>query len=233
MTLPTRVEDVRGWIKAEWQHCSDLLLREVDVHGTRVLLAWIRGMVDQARMEEGVLDPLSTLPKRQVGISHFESALHTVHVRRVKTRQALNVAVSDGQVVLCIDGSKEALTLDVSQPPGRPIEKPETEPTLQGPQEAFVENLELNIALLRKRIRSPRFKVESMRIGVYSKTNVCILYIDSIVKPALVEEAHQRLRKISIDAVNDTNKLRELISDAPYTLFPTSEETERPDRVVA
>ncbi len=72
-----------------------------------------------------------------------------------------------------------------------------------------------------------------MRIGVYSKTNVCILYIEGIVKPALVEEAHQRLRKISIDAVNDINKLRELISDAPYTLFPTTEETERPDRVVA
>ena len=231
--LPSRVEGLRGWIEAEWQHCGDLLLCEVDVHGTRVLLVWIRGMVDQARMEEGVLDPLSTLPKRQVGICHLESALHTVHVRRVKTRQELNTTVSDGQVVLCVDGSKEALTLGVSQPPGGVIEKAETEPTLQGPQEAFVENLELNIAPLRKRIRSPRFKVESMRIGVYSKTNVCILYIEGIVKPALVEEAHQRLRKISIDAVNDTNKLRELISDAPYTLFPTSEETERPDRLVA
>ena len=190
-------------------------------------------MVDQARIEEGVLNPLSTLPKRRVGISHLESALHTVHVRRVKTRQELNVALSDGKAVLCIDGSKEALTLDVSQPPGRPIEKAEIEPTIEGPQEAFVENLELNIALLRKRIRSPRFKVESIRIGVYSKTNVSILYIEGIVKPDLVEEAHQRLRKISIDSVNDINKLRELIGDAPYTVFPTTEETERPDRVVA
>jgi hypothetical protein len=231
--LPSRVEGLRAWIEAEWQHCDDLLLREVDVHGTRVLLLWIRGMVDQARVEEGVLNPVSTLPKRRADIGHLESVLHTVHVRRVKTRQELNAAVSYGQVVLCIDGSKEALILDVSQPPGRPIEKAEIEPTILGPQEGFVENLELNIALLRKRIRSPRFKVESMRIGVYSKTNLCILYIEGIAKPALVEEAHQRLRKISIDSVNDINKLRELISDAPYTLFPTAEETERPDRVVA
>ena len=38
--LPSRVEDVRGWIEAEWRHCNDLLLREVEIHGTRVLLAW-------------------------------------------------------------------------------------------------------------------------------------------------------------------------------------------------
>ncbi|MFB5192331.1 spore germination protein [Alicyclobacillus fastidiosus] len=231
--FPTRVEDVRGLIEAEWQHCDDLVLREVDAHGTRVLLVWLRGMVDQERVEKGVLEPLSTLPKRRVESSQLESVLHTVLVRRVKTRQELNVAVSDGQAILCIDGSKEALTLDVSQPPGRAIEKAEIEPTLEGPQEAFVENLELNIALLRKRIRSPRLKVESMRIGVYSKTNVCILYIEGIVKPTLVKEAHLRLRKISIDAVNDINKLRELIADGPFTVFPTTEETERPDRVVA
>nr|WP_051375453.1 spore germination protein [Alicyclobacillus pomorum] len=229
--FPTRVDGLRVWVEAEWQHCDDLLIREVDVHGARVLLVWLRGMVAQERMEEGVLEPLSTLPKRRVDISHLESALHTVRVRRVKTRQEWNVAVSDGQVVLCVDGSKEALTLDVSQPPGRNIEKAENEPTLQGPQEAFVENLELNVALLRKRIRSPRLKVESMRIGVYSKANVCIVYVEGIVKPALVEEARQRLRDISIDAMNDLNKLRELIGDAPYTLFPTTEETERPDRV--
>ena len=59
------------------------------------------------------------------------------------------------------------------------------------------------------------------------------LYIEGIAKPTLVEEAHQRLHKISIDSVNDINKLRELISDAPFTLFPTTEETERPDRVAA
>ncbi|GMA50351.1 hypothetical protein GCM10025857_17080 [Alicyclobacillus contaminans] len=231
--FPIRVEDVRGWIEEEWKNCDDLLLREIDVHGTRGLLVWLRGMVDQNRIEEGVLEPLSTLPKRRVDMSQLESVLHTLFVRPVKTRQELNVALSDGHVVLCIDGSKEALTLDVSQPPGRAIEKAENEPTVQGPQEAFVENLSLNIALLRKRIRSPRFKVKSIRIGVYSKTNVSILYIEGIVKPALVEEADQRIRKISIDAVNDINKLRELISDAPYSLFPTTEETERPDRVVA
>ena len=107
--FPHRIEGLRGWIEAEWQHCDDLLLREVDVHGTRVLLAWLRGMVDQARIEEGVLEPLSTLPKRRPDICHLESALHTVHVRRVKTRQELNAAVSDGQVVLCVDGSIEAL----------------------------------------------------------------------------------------------------------------------------
>ncbi len=229
--LPASVEQLRSWVKAEWKNCDDLQLRDVDVHGTRVLLVWLRGLVDLARIEEGVLEPLEVLPQPRPNIRQMESVLHTVHVRWIKTRQELNTAVSDGQVVLCADGSKLALVLDISKPPVRAIEKPDNEPTLLGPQEAFVEHLELNIALLRKRIRSPRLKVESMRIGVYSKTTVCIVYVEGIAKPTLVEEARQRLRKISIDGVNDINKLRELIGDAPYTLFPTTEETERPDRV--
>ncbi len=229
--LPASIERLRSWVKAEWQNCDDFQLRDVDVHGTRVLLIWLRGLVDLARIEEGVLEPLAALPKRRPDMQQMESVLHTVLVRWIKTRQELSTALADGQVVLCADGSKLALVLDISKPPVRAIEKAENEPTLQGPQEAFVEHLELNIALLRKRIRSPRFKVELIRIGVYSKTKVCIAYVEGIAKPTLVEEARQRLRKISVDGVNDINKLRELIGDAPYTLFPTTEETERPDRV--
>ncbi|MDQ0190721.1 spore germination protein [Alicyclobacillus cycloheptanicus] len=229
--LPSRLEGLRGWIEGEWQHCDDLLLREVDVHGTRVLLIWLRGLVDLARIEEGVLQPLETLSRRPSDIRQIGSVLHTIHISWIRTWYELNTAVSDGQVVLHVDGSKLALVLDISNPPVRAIEKAENEPTIEGPQEAFIEHLDLNIALLRKRIRSPRLKVESMRIGVYSKTTVCITYIEGIAKPTLVDEARKRLRKISIDGVNDINKLRELIGDAPHTLFPTTEETERPDRV--
>ncbi|MBX5437276.1 MAG: spore germination protein [Alicyclobacillaceae bacterium] len=229
--LPASVEQLRSWVKAEWKNCDDFQLRDVDVHGTRGLLVWLRGLVDLARIEEGVLEPLAALQKRRPDMQQMASVLHTVRIRWIKTRQELNTAMSDGNVVLCADRSKSALVLDVSKPPVRAIEKADNEPTLQGPQEAFVEHLELNVALLRKRLRSPRMKVESMRIGVYTKTNVCIVYVEGIAKPTLVEEARQRLRKISVDGVNDINKLRELIGDAPYTLFPTTEETERPDRV--
>ncbi|MCL6632807.1 MAG: spore germination protein [Alicyclobacillus herbarius] len=229
--LPASIERLRSWVQEDWQHCDDFQLRDVDVHGTRVLLIWLQGLVDLARIEEGVLEPLEKLPKRPPDIRQIGSVLHTVRIRWIQTRHELNTAVSDGQMVLYADGSKLALVLDISKPPVRAIEKAENEPTLQGPQEAFVEHLALNIALLRKRIRSPHLKVESMRIGVYSKTTVCIIYLEGIVKPTLVEEARQRLRKISVDGLNDINKLRELIGDAPYTLFPTTEETERPDRV--
>ncbi|GMA57824.1 hypothetical protein GCM10025858_23270 [Alicyclobacillus sacchari] len=89
----------------------------------------------------------------------------------------------------------------------------------------------MNLALLRKRIRTPRMKVESVRVGEYTNSTVAVVYVEGIAKPTLVEEALQRIRRISIDGVGDINKIRELISDAPFTLFPTTEETERPDRV--
>ena len=221
------------WIETEWAHCNDLQMREINVCGERITLLWLRGMVDLVRLETGILQPLARLSKRRLQLRDLESVLHTVVVREISTRREFNTAVVDGQVVLCLDGTPHALALDVSHAPGRAIDRAENEPTLEGPQEAFVEQIELNIALLRKRIRSPRLKVESMRVGMYSKTNVCVVYVEGIAKPALIKEAIQRIQAISVDSLSDINKLRELIGDAPFTLFPTAEETERPDRVTS
>jgi hypothetical protein len=229
--IPADTNGVRKWLSSEWQPSDDLHQRALSVGGRTVLLLWLRGMTDLARVEEGIVTPLLDTSAKRPDTQQLKSLLHTVMVREIRTRQAANLALCEGQVLLCLDGSSIALALEVSNPPQRAIETADNEPTLQGPQEAFVEQLDLNISLIRKRIRSPRLKVEATRIGLYSQTKVCLVYIEDIVKPALIEEARSRLRGIAIDGVNDQNKLRELIEDAPQTPFPTTEETERPDRV--
>lgn len=222
---------MQQWLESEWDRCSDLQTREIEICGERILLFWLRGLVDLIRLETGILQPLARVSKRRLQLSDVVSILHTVTVHEISTRRQWNTALADGQVVLWLCGRPHALALDVSHAPGRAIQKAENEPTLEGPQEAFVEQIEMNLALLRKRIRTPRMKVESVRVGEYTNSTVAVVYVEGIAKPTLVEEALQRIRRISIDGVGDINKIRELISDAPFTLFPTTEETERPDRV--
>ncbi|WP_100488905.1 spore germination protein [Sporolactobacillus pectinivorans] len=116
---------------------------------------------------------------------------------------------------------------------GRQIEKPEIETSVIGPKEAFVEAIDTNISLLRKRIPIPQFTVEQFRIGKISNTRVCLAYIKGIASEENVNTARQRLQNLEIDHLIDASTLSQLISDNARSPFPQFIDTERPDRTIA
>ncbi len=52
-----------------------------------------------------------------------------------------------------------------------------------GPKEGFDETLRFNTAILRRRIKSTQFKIESMVLGRITKTDVVVCYIENIAPP--------------------------------------------------
>ena len=104
-----------------------------------------------------------------------------------------------------------------------------SEVTLSGPKDSFIENINTNYNLIKKRIKSNKLKVDSMNIGRYTDTLVNILYIDGIVKKDLVNHVKKRLNKIDIDGIIDSSYLRNSLEEK-HNLFPTLVMTERPDR---
>lgn len=231
--LPGSIESLQAQIFADWQPCPDLRFRTLSAAGQVYLLVWIQGLVQPELLHSGILAPLSNAEKRNRRRA-WSSEVTGGSVEPVTTFSGLYSLLLDGKVIVATEGkTPSVVAVDVSQLPGRPLDKPEKEPTLQGPQEALVENLDVNISLLRKRLRSPRMKIEVNQFGTYSHTKVAVLYIEGIVKPELVREVRQRLGKVAVDALHDINELHELISDEPFTLYPTIEETERPERVCA
>ncbi|MEN6348840.1 MAG: spore germination protein, partial [Syntrophomonas sp.] len=100
-----------------------------------------------------------------------------------------------------------------------------------GPKEGFCETLRFNTAMLRRRIKSSRFKMESFVLGNITRTDVVLCYIEGIAPLQLVNELKERISKIDIDSVLDTGYLVEFITDDKYSIFSQTEHTEKPDRV--
>lgn len=113
----------------------------------------------------------------------------------------------------------------------RSVTEPTTEKNIRGPKDAFIENYQTNIGLVRKRIKSENLVLEEEIIGRRSKTKIGILYIEDIVRPKLVDYIKNKLQKIDIDAILDSNYIIEIIEDSTKTDFPTMISTERPDLV--
>ncbi|GGJ06941.1 spore germination protein [Alicyclobacillus cellulosilyticus] len=229
--LPRRSRAFHQALSELWQPSHDLRLRTLHIGGRDIVVAWLNGLTDNERLQAGVFDPLTHADAYASSPEALAQRLTATSITYARTMGECSTALVGGRAVVYVDRSGMALCLDVNRPPGRSVDRAENEPTVQGPQEAMVESLDLNVALLRKRLRTPRLKVETHELGTYSRTQVAILYIEGVAKPALVEEVRQRLQRIRTDIITDINHVREHITDAPFTLFPTTEETERPERV--
>jgi len=142
-------------------------------------------------------------------------------------------AILSGDTLLLMDRSNKALLISTKGWNDRSIGDPTSETIIRGPRDGFTENIRSNTAHVRRRIRDPLLRFDSMVIGTKTKTDVNIAYIQGTVKEGLVEEVKKRLESIEIDGVLESGYIEELIEDAPLSPFTTIQNTERPDKVAA
>ncbi|MCM3760293.1 spore germination protein [Alkalihalobacillus oceani] len=157
---------------------------------------------------------------------------HLTHVQ-VEYTSSLDEAITrmlSGLIFILVEGEDEAFVVDVRSYPGRGPEEPDTERVVRGARDGYTENIILNTALTRRRIRDERLRNEIMQVGVRSKTDICLSYIDGIADPDLVEIVRKELESINLDGLTMADKIvEEYIVKQGMNPFPLVRYTERPD----
>lgn len=140
-----------------------------------------------------------------------------------------------GAAVLIIDGFSESLIIDARTYPARSTEEPEKEKVLRGSRDGFVETVVFNTALLRRRIRDPKFTAEIINIGNRSRTDVVITYIEDLVDKKILKNIKDRLKNIDVRSLtmNQESLAECIIRKKWYNPFPKVRYTERPDVAAA
>lgn len=219
---------------------SVLRIKRIRVRNTRnfdCALIYLDGMTDADQLNEAVIRPLLvvTAPDDSDTLAEYVEK-QVLFARDVKTTD--NVAkilegILYGEALILIDGSNEALTVDTKGWRTRGITEPSDERVLQGPREGFDEAALLNIAMIRRKLQTPDFCTEMLRVGRRTATIVFICYLGTLADEKTVAEIKKRISKIDIDGILDSNYLSEQIRDGKYSLFKTCGTTERPDVVAA
>ncbi|MED1104221.1 spore germination protein [Bacillus paramycoides] len=106
---------------------------------------------------------------------------------------------------------------------------PLNESTVIGPQEGFVEDIDTNINLVRKRLPVLDLQTKEMIIGEFSKTKVVMMYLDNLAEKDNVDFLEESLRALKYDQINDSAYIQELMGEK--SIFPLYINTERTDRV--
>ncbi len=151
-------------------------------------------------------------------------------VETVKTLDEVVDQVLSGLIVIVMEGEDEAFVIDVRGYPGRQPEEPDTEKLIRGSRDGFVENIIINTAITRRRIRDERLRFEMLKVGERSKTDVAIAYIKDVANPELVNILRKELEAIEVDGLTMADKaVEEFIVKQGYNPYPVVRYTERPD----
>lgn len=207
------------------------------------LIVYAGGLADTATIEQSIIQPLiryTDLPKHKYFVKGpnrsavlLESGIFTSAVRENDQWGEVCDAIMAGDAVLIADGCNTALVLSVRKYPSRSVEEPSRESEVRGPRDGFVENLGTNMALIRRRLKDDGLRFEGMQIGLRTKTEINLAYMDNLVNQGLLAEVRKRLQRINVDAILSSAYIEEFIVDSPYSIFPQIDSTERPDKAAA
>ncbi len=221
---------------------KDVILRvkEISANKGRQLdcaLVYIDGMTDSDQINEAIIRPLVTVSTENMGADTADfigkQMLFARDVKKVNNIAEILQGILYGEALLLIDGSKNALMMDVKGFRTRGITEPQEERILQGPREGFEEAALLNLAMIRRKLLTPDLCVEMLRVGRRTSTAVFVCYLGTLANPQTVKKIKSRIKQIDIDGILDTNYITEQIRESRWSLFKTSGTTERPDIVAA
>jgi spore germination protein KA len=220
-------------LRQHMDHTDDLGCRRIQLKGddAEAVVYYLDGIVDKTMIDQFIVREL----QQDEGHSPDSpgSALATHKLAVVHTVEDAAKQLLAGQAAVLVGGSACAYIAPVEGGERRAVSEPMAEAVVRGPRESFNESIQTNVGLIRKRLQTPKLKVENRKIGKLSSTTVSIMYVKGLAKAEIVDEVKSRLAKIDLDGIIESQYIEEFIEDPVYSPFPTVFNTERPDRVAA
>lgn len=227
-----RAEELCENLTRTFENDCDFALRELPLPcGVTVYMASFTAYCDKKYMSEALIRPLLRAESPTI----LPSCLCASRIATIfSPNDCVNEVLAGNAVVFYeYDGQLFLYRTDAKNANSRSIGEPEGEVVIRGPREGFVESAETNVALLRKRLKTEKLRVEKMTVGRLTQTDVFIVYIAEKADSDTVNEIKRRLRKIDLPAVIDSGYLEQYLNDVKYPLFPEVGNSEKPDKVAA
>lgn len=205
----------KRWVEDRFEKCDDILNRQVflDDGKKEGLLVYVEVAVSNLMLEEHV-----------IGLSD---------VQPLKTYAEAEAALLAGNGILFLEGDDHVYKISSKGYPGLGVSKAESEKVMRGSKEGFTESEKVNVALIRKRLRDPRMKVEEQQIGTRSHTMTALVYMEDLIYPELLDTIRERMDAFEIDGILDSGMLEQLTEKHWLSPFPQFQSTERPDRAAS
>ncbi|MEE1330674.1 MAG: spore germination protein, partial [Acutalibacteraceae bacterium] len=188
----------------------DIIKRDLIIGGREAVLYFIDGFIKDEVYEKILEFLYKQTPDDIAGIKDMaefaKNKMPYVETDCEKDIEKTVTAILSGPSVLIIDGIDGALIVDTRTYPMRNTEEPQKDKSLRGSRDGFVETLVMNTALIRRRIRDKKLRMEYMQIGKGTKLDVAISYLDGVADSRVIDILRKRLKEIDIEGISMTQQ---------------------------
>ena len=223
-------------LKEETNNSSYIVYREKYINNIKIDIIYNEVLTDQDKISNFIYRSLDHIEKiyqeKELLYDVIKNNISNIKIKEINNYQDICKYLNNGFVILLIEDDY-SLALEVKKNLTRSIEKPMTETTIRGAMDSFTENIETNIGLIKRRLKTNKLWNEDMELGKYTKNKISILTIKGLTDSKIKDNIINKLNSLEIDGVTDTGTLKHLIENETKTIFPTSITTERPDKVVS
>ncbi|WP_227014089.1 spore germination protein [Paenibacillus psychroresistens] len=205
----------------------------------QMVLIYIRSIVDPLNINMNILDPIrEAIAKEQITDEPLkdqpliQGILASCKPVLMDNKEMADV-LFEGNWLILVNQLAQGFYYNAVNWHNREMVPPEREVGLVGPRDAFTEDIDINLSLIRRRIRDNSIRIEEYVIGERSKTKVNVVYMDGLVNEKALGMFRDRIDDFKLDIVLDSTQIGYLISKQVYSPFPMFQLTERPDKAAS
>ena len=220
--------------KDDFKDSSDFLIKELCVGNKRLFVSCMDGLVNSMSVSQMIVEPIFSVKNipddSKVYLDMLKkSIVHCPEQKSIDTFDDAYYYLMSGFAVVVVEDCAHALAFGVQGWNKRTTDEPSNENNVKGARECFVESVNDNKALLRKRLKTYHLKQKQINLGTSAKTPVIICYIDDRADKGLVSQIEKRLKQEHFNSVLDYGELLPFIDTDISSLFSCVGTTERPD----
>ena len=242
-SISKKIDENITQIETMFGNWSDIVERRFDLDrcawgdDPAIYVVYIDGLCDHELIENTLIKPITWEWRNKDTADLWEHIIscegQTADYTQESDMDNVVRAVLRGDTAIFVSGSDQAIVVSSKHFPVRGIEESSTEGGMRGPRDSFNENFRTSTALIRRRIKDVHLKLEQGTMGVRSRTEYGIFYMEDIAEPELVQQIRDTIDKYEIDAVFDSGMAEHLMEKKWQEIFPIYQATTRPDKAAA
>lgn len=218
---------------------SDLIIKRGRVCGNDLAVILCEGMTSSSTLAALVYEKLNDLEGAgNLTPNEFMERLFTAYLvaeeqLEIKNLGDLCLKMESGFAIILTDGCARCTAIGVQGYKSRGIEAPDTENDLRGSREGFVEVIRTNMAMIRRRVKSPTLVFEMSQLGERSNTDICLCYFSDKVSPKLLQSVKARLKTVKLNTILESGYIQPYLEGKGGWFFSECGTCERPDSLAA
>lgn len=231
--IESNVEKLKQIIEQTTSNNPDYIFKIISFQKTKICIIFCESLTSRTTINDFILRFFKIQSDKKVNnvINFLEEKIPVDKIIKLDNYEELMYNLCCGFTIIAIDGYNEVLSLETKASLNSPITQTQNETVIKGPNDGFNENYQVNIGLIRRRLKSDKLCIDELVVGKISKTKVAILYMRDIASLEIKDQIKNKIAGINIDAIIDTNYVIDTICGNSNKVLPTYTSTERPDLV--